>query len=409
MTAVDCKLARARLFSFVNGFIGEITADNDGQHGSFPPGPLNPGNYYVDLEIDGDAPHLPNFNFNFSGTITVNGTTPINKIQWDNPSGGSFHTDTNWDPQTVPGINDTAVFGLASAYSVDVGPATTERLEIRNGDVTFTNATYTVAATAFDPAGILLDNSALTLEGGSVLFGAHALIGESAAARVDVLAGALNLSGSLRVGGPGNGILNIEDGLIFSGEGRIGTGVGGGTVMASGVGSSWGSGSLAVGYSGPGTLIISDGATVASGSGFVGLGAGTAGDVTIEGSGPDTLGQPSTWRLNDGLTIGADGTGLVQVLDFGVMDVFAKTTVNGTLFIADGALSSHNSQPVTIGGSRPGEVTVSGFAEGLPGRMNTISDLTLGESAAGSVTTENGGFVSCTNATLGTGARVRQW
>ena len=157
--------------------------------------------------------------------------TPSPGIQWNNSAGGSFHTATNWDPQTVPGAGDTAVFGLASAYSVDVGAATTERLEIRNGDVTFTNANYTVSSIVFDPAGIVLDNAKLTLASVSALSGAHALIGESAAARVDVVTGSLVLSGSLRVGGPGNGILDIEDGgIVLSGEGRIGNGVGGGTV-----------------------------------------------------------------------------------------------------------------------------------------------------------------------------------
>ena len=85
----------------------------------------------------------------------------------------------------VPGTDDTAVFGLASAYSVDVGTATTERLEIRNGDVTFTNANYNVASIDFVPSGTVLDNAHLTLASGT-LSGIHALIGESAAARVDV-------------------------------------------------------------------------------------------------------------------------------------------------------------------------------------------------------------------------------
>ena len=97
-------------------------------------------------------------------------------------------------PSDGPGEQTTRRCSVwQTVYSVDVGTATTERLEIRNGDVTFTNANYNVAATAFDPAGILLDNTILTLNGASVLSGAHALIGESAAARVDVITGGLNL------------------------------------------------------------------------------------------------------------------------------------------------------------------------------------------------------------------------
>ena len=261
---------------------------------------------------------------------------------------------------------------------MSVQPAT-ERVEIRNGDVTFTNADYTVAATAFDPAGILLDNSKLTLSGGT-LNGVHASIGESAAARIDVdCIGFLNLTGSLRVGGPGNGILDITgESSVVTGEGRIGTGVGGGEVALFGFGSFWGSGNLSVGYSDNGTLTILDGAGVVSEMGFVGFEAGSAGSVSIEGFGND-LGEGSIWTLTDDLTIGSAGTGAVELLDFGVLNVMGKTTVNGTLTVADGALSSHNSQPVTIGGTKEGHVSVSGFSQGLPGRMNAISELIAGE------------------------------
>ena len=398
MTASNCSLAKASLL--MNGvLLGEITADNNGQHGSFPAGPLAPGNYFIELEFSGGSPP-----FSFSGTVSVGASTPT-PIQWNNPAGGSFQTAANWDPQMVPGTNDTAIFGLASAYSVNVGTATTERLEIRNGDVTFSNANYTVAATDFDPAGILLDNSILRLSGGSALLGVHTLIGDQAAARIDVSSAALNLSGSLRVGGPGNGILDVTDGgLVLSGEGRIGTGEGGGTAMLSGVNSTWSSGNLSVGYTANGTLSISDGSNVISEMGFVGFGAGAAGTVTIEGSGPDLLAQPSLWKVNNSLTIGQDGTGTVQVLDFGVLDVHAKTTVNGILFVADGALSSHNSKAVTIGGGHQGDVTVTGYAQGLPARMNAISDLTLGQSATGNLTLDEGGLVACTNATMAVGA-----
>ena len=60
--------------------------------------------------------------------------------------GGSFQTATNWVPQTVPGSNDTAVFDLPNSYSVDVGMATTEQLQIRDGGVIFTNANYHATA-----------------------------------------------------------------------------------------------------------------------------------------------------------------------------------------------------------------------------------------------------------------------
>ena len=393
--------------------IGEITADNDGQHGSFPSGALSPGIYTVSLNyFYGTALTLgfTTYNFSFSAAITVNGTTPINEIQWDNPSGGSFHTDTNWDPQTVPGINDTAVFGLASAYSVDVGTATTERLEIRNGDVTFTNATYAVAATAFDPAGIVLDNAKLTLASVSVLNGVHALIGESAAARVDVITGGLSLSGSLRVGGPGNGILDIEDGgIVLSGEGRIGNGVGGGTVTVTGTATGWGSGNLSIGYSGNGTLTISDGAGVTSLAGFVGFGAGTTGAVTIQGfgsrhhqTGPSpatsTSAKAASGSLNvlDGakvtcpnmnLGISAPGSALVKGIgtEPSLLDVANGINVGsgnaGIMDIQDGAeVRATGFITIGFGSSAVGTVNVVGKSTSGPSLLNSLGDITVGYS-----------------------------
>ncbi len=391
---------------FFSETAGQGSVDHVNLSGS---GALPPGDSYR-LQVDvfsqsftrDGVPSNGSADFNF----TVQGGTPTpTPIRWNNFGlGGSFQTATNWDPQTVPGSGDTAVFGLASAYSVDVGTAATERLEIRNSDVTFTNSNYSVGSITFDPAGILLDNSKLTLEGGT-LNGAHALIGESAAARIDVVSFAfLNLTGSLRVGGPGNGILDISDnGNVVTGEGRIGTGAGGGEVALFGFGNFWSSGNLSVGFSGNGTLAILDGAGVVSEMGFVGFSAGSSGSVSIEGFGND-IGQGSIWTLTNDLIIGAAGTGSVELLDFGVLNVMGKTTVNGTLTVAGGALSSHNSQPVTIGGTKAGSVSTSGFAQGLPGRMNAITDLTAGAAAVGNLDILDGGFVSCTNAILGVGA-----
>ncbi len=291
---------------------------------------------------------------------------------------------------------------MQTVYSIDVGTASTERLEIRNGDVTFTNASYTVGATDLVPAGTVLDNSVLTLAGGS-LSGIHLLIGESAAARVNVKPpGLLVYSGSLQVGGPGNGILNIEEGIVASGEGRIGNGVGGGLATLTGGTASWNTGNFSVGHSGNGTLTISDGGTVTSGEGFVGFGNDTTGEVTIQGSGfaGGTV-VASTWKLNQGLTIGLEGTGSVEVLDSAILEVLGETTVNGTLSIAGGAVSVHSSQPVTIGGFAAGVVSVAGFGAALPTRMNAISDLTVGESAGGALVVEDGGSVACDNLFIG--------
>lgn len=375
---------------------------------------------------------------NVSFTV-ASSTPPPAPIQWNNSAGGSFHTATNWDPQMVPGANDTALFGLAVAYSVDVGTAGTKRLEIRNGDVTFTNADYAVAATDFDPAGILLDNSKLTLAVGfpfDSLRGVHALIGESAASRMDVISstGFLGLTGSLRVGGAGNGILNIESGgTVESGEGRIGTGVGGGSVMVSGGTSSWTSGNLSVGYeSGNGDLTISDGGVVTSGSGFVGFGTDLTGSVTVKGVDPSDATVPSSWRLDNDLILGQNGIGNLTVQDgasvectnatFGVgnfgsaslsgatssvetLDVSTQLTVGqskeGFLEVTGGADAHAGTVIVGSAAFGHGLITLSGKSGAIGSHLEVDGSLILGLNGTGTLLIQEDATVTCSDAALG--------
>jgi T5SS/PEP-CTERM-associated repeat protein len=347
---------------------GETAID---ESGTFPP-----GTYTLTVTVSAEGttsvmvPATASTDFFFSAVPMGAPTpTPSPGIQWKNTAGGSFHTATNWDPQMVPGTSDTAVFGLASAYSVDVGTATTERLEIRNGDVTFTNANYNVAALDFVPSGTVLDNAVLTLASGT-LSGIHALIGESAAARVDVNSGAtLNYTGSLQVGGAGHGNLFINDGgFVFSGEGRIGTGVGGGEAEVEGPAALWDSGSLAVGFfSGvESSLFVSGGATLLSDSGSVGFSPGSDGFVEIDG-------DLSTWTLAGDLKIGEGGVGNLNVL-------------NGALVTCDA---------LRLGISAPGTALVKG-AGAEPSLVDVAATLFVGQDNPGILVIENGAQVRAT-------------
>lgn len=76
-------------------------------------------------------------------------------IFWDQPAGGDFGNEANWDPESVPGASDTAIFDLnaAGAYSVTFGPLITD-------DVT--NQTLIVGRDTF---GLDLDGRTYTLTG----------------------------------------------------------------------------------------------------------------------------------------------------------------------------------------------------------------------------------------------------
>jgi T5SS/PEP-CTERM-associated repeat protein len=140
-------------------------------------------------------------------------------IEWDNAAGGSFATKENWVPQTVPGANDTAVFALDKTYSVDVGTATTDRLQILDGNVTFTNANYMVNAVGPVPPSILVDDATLILASGSLL-GMQAVIGESLGGTAIVLSGATLSLTTLGIGG----MVEVHDGGLLDVQGKLSLG-----------------------------------------------------------------------------------------------------------------------------------------------------------------------------------------
>ena len=404
-------------------------------------GVLEPGFYTFRVflnslsESAGDDPNRPpseqssgsaNFNFVVSPDATPPPTpTPI---EWNNPAGGSFQVDANWDPQMVPGSGDTAVFGLQTVYSVDIGAAATERLEIRNGDVTFTNTNYAVGSTAFTPSGTVLDNSVLTLASGT-LSGIHILIGESAAARVDVLAGGtLNYTGSLQVGGPGHGSMHIEDGgHVVSGESRIATGAGGGSAELDGPGASWDGGSLAVGFFAgvEANLFVSNGAQLLSDTGSIGFSPASNGFVQIDG-------DISSWDLTGELKVGEGGLGnlmafdgamvtcpsivlgisaegVTSVVGFGtgpsVLDVAGQITVgqsnSGSMDIRDGAEASAHDVAVGAGPGSLGTVIVEGPSSAGPAFLSAEENIVLGLEGTGFMFILEDGIVTCLNSGIG--------
>ncbi len=264
-----------------------------------------------------------------------------NVIQWNPGIGvGSFHEPLNWIPDVVPGAGDTALFSL-SECQVDVGSATTARLELRTAGVLLTNADYAVVDTNSEPPAIVIDSAGLEL-GSGVLTGVIALIGENEStvlidATLSVDSGAVLTLDTLRVGGAGNGILDIRaGGSAMIRVCSLGAEVGDGTVTLSGLNAGLTGEILNVGLMGLGTLSLSDGASVTSIFGTVGRGSEMSG-VTVQGAG-------SRWTLNNSLSIDA-GTITVQV--DGVVDA------QGILIGADPSrVVNHQDFLIKSGGSR---------------------------------------------------------
>jgi T5SS/PEP-CTERM-associated repeat protein len=163
----------------------------------------------------------------------------------------------------------------------------------------------------------------------------------------------------------GVGTMSISDGrVIESTRGYIGYKSGSmGEVWVDGPGSTltYNDG-LDVGHRGSGTLVIENGGVVNSGDCYIGNISGSTGEVTVVGTG-------STW-MNNGLYVGVEGSGTLDITGGG-----AVSSVHGYIGIASGSM---------------GEVTVAGTGSTW---MN-IFDLFVGNDGSGTLDITSGGEVT---------------
>ncbi len=164
----------------------------------------------------------------------------------------------------------------------------------------------------------------LTIDNGVVVTAAETVLGVGAGSVGDVvvtdLDSRLDVAGPLTVGKQGQGSLTIDDQAdVTSTSALIGQGPGSdGTVTVTGQGASWiNDGSLDVGFQGQGSLAVTGGGAVFT-NGFAAIGSfpepvfppvtGGVGDVTI--SGPASL-----WLVDGDLYVGLQWIGTLDILD----------------------------------------------------------------------------------------------
>ena len=305
------------------------------------------------------------------------------------PPSGSFGVPSNWEPPTgesprVPEKTitrrDIAIFDRPEVYTVTIGDRYNEGVVIRNGNVTFIDGTYKVDALSFAQPSFVIDNARLAVGTGMTLTNNHALIGQSAASRVDVnFFGKWVTFGSLRVGGSGQGILAINDGgWVKSAEARIGTGAGGGRAIVTDSGK-WTNGSMAIGMGGVGELIMTNGGFVESDLVSVGAQIGTSGRVSVLGS---TINGPTMWHPL---------AAVVGDKSFGELRVTNGALANVEFYLKVGA-DSYGIGTVRVSGvdaqDRPASLYVQELLVGVKGQAN--------------FSIENGGYVVTKNVGVGT-------
>jgi T5SS/PEP-CTERM-associated repeat protein len=266
----------------------------------------------------------------------------------------------------------------------------------------------------------------VTVNDGSVLLSMWGILGDgtSAAGTVMVSGGGWNNAELLRIGNSGAGSLgianagsvNVTNGVILGGNagasGELSIN-GSGSVMT--IGAHYGNSSgIIVGNLGIGTVTVSGGGSLISTSGvytdLIGLNAGSAGSVLIEGAG-------SLWSASS-LMIGYKGTGALHITAggkvqagsiyaghnagaSGVIQVDGIGSVLNTILLYSGMAGTGaisitdggevNAVSVRIGFGSTGAVTVDGAGS----RLNVKDgDMNIGSSGGGVLNISNGGVLA---------------
>ncbi len=320
------------------------------------------------------------YNGGSNGSVTVSGagSTWANQLLWVGYSGAGSLLINNG-----AAVSDTfASIGMGDYIGYGAGSS---------GVVTVSGS----GSTWSDNGGLWVGNSGsgtlLVTNGGGVTvtavgsYGYGIAIGSSSSSGTG--SGIVTVTGSgssfdnknsFLIGNGGTGTLLITDGASVSTDDNLlnetlgpnySSIIGGyssGTATVSGSGSSWSNESMMfVGYSGNGTLLITNGGTVSDGVGFfnpmttefggtilfmygsavIGNGSGVSGTVTVSGSG-------SSWTNSNNVYVGWSGTGTVLVTDGGaVSDNSAYLGYNGGLerhgdCVRDGLDVDHQRHPL---------------------------------------------------------------
>lgn len=186
----------------------------------------------------------------------------------------------------------------------------------------------------------------------------------------------------LEIGLNGPGTLTILNGSTLTNyTGHVGYDVGGiGVVMVSGQNSRWENlGDVVIGQYGDGTLDVLAGGFVTGQTGYIGAGLGGTGVVTV--SGKNGSGNASTWSLQQGLSIGEEGTGTLNVTQGGRVTTGGRVSVGswgqGKVELSDGATMSSYDAIIGIGGY--GEALLTSGASWTVADQFTVGLFTQGD------------------------------
>jgi T5SS/PEP-CTERM-associated repeat protein len=391
----EAGFARVELFSNVTGrdlFFREFSLFDGtlSSTGSLS-GTLAPGDYRFSIDLFGPTSGAGGHtDGRLVAGLGVRGAAP--EIKWASPTGGSFQTATDWDPQRVPGGPDRAVFDLPGSYTVTLDQdVTNDRLRVNgaNVNVTFDLAGHNYTVDQLNIGGKPGDSGRFTIkDSGGIAVSATpsgAVRPAQATPSPTFTAASMNIKG----GQPAELATTLVSEAVTVSEG--------GTVDVSGAAAKWTANVMVIGNTnGPGTMTLTNKAALVSRLGSVSAGS----TATVTGAG-------TSWTSDDLSVSGEGGSALLNVVSaatvsFKTIEVGMSSGGEGILF-ADGAATTltQAGTGLSVFGGR-GRATVriqnGAFFDAHDGT------LTIGQSPAGSgeVDVSTGGALSVASLNVGT-------
>jgi T5SS/PEP-CTERM-associated repeat protein/autotransporter-associated beta strand protein len=327
----------------------------------------------------------------FAWSLLVAGQSRADDFKWIGGE-GSWDVDKNWKPERVPtgadnvGIDNggsPTISGRAGSSQALVGGGTGGGVNVVGPDAEWVTG---AASVGFAAAGKVVVSGAGKVYAGGTVLGLNELgFGELQVSG----RGSLFSSGSLILGQSGTGKMLIEDGghvqggtsgsLLDVALGTERTGKGEATIH--GAGSLWEGGHFSVGLAGEGTITVENGGAVRSGNvilggSFVGGGTGYGGSGIV-----NVTGRNAAWTSSGSLTVGGEGG-----VDPGI----------GTLSISQGG-SFRSASGAVIGGYSTSRGAIS--VDGPGSHWSAGGDATfVGYAGEGSLTVRRGAQATITSA-----------